>query len=213
MMAISLRFKALCLASTKSDVSVEVVPLNGDQYLTVKSRKNMETFALYAGNLSQLFVALLAIGTLFFISKNKEVFGSELTKAQFEETHRIRTLLSEIFFDIHYVRDLKVGTNCFYQTLEELRTKSPEDWAQYERYKKNSLSLYYKFMLPSYYLLPSWIDKSEITKLYSEMKSFAPFTIYNISQKTSEEIQAYQSSIITLMELIDLSTIKHGGRK
>ncbi|WP_143503663.1 hypothetical protein [Pseudomonas sp. ATCC PTA-122608] len=96
----------------------------------------METFALYAGNLSQLFVALLAIGTLFFISKNKEVFGSELTKAQFEETHRIRTLLSEIFFDIHYVRDLKVGTNCFYQTLEELRTKSPEDWAQYERYKK-----------------------------------------------------------------------------
>lgn len=173
----------------------------------------MEAFALYAGNLSQLFVAILALWTLFFISKNRDVFGSELTKAQFKEIHRIRTQLSEIYFDIYYVVNYKRDIENFYKSIDEFRAKSPKDWEQYKRYNENSLELFYKFMLPSYYLLPAWIDKKEITKMYNDMKSFVPFTIAKTGTKTAEEIAAYQNRILQLMELIDVSTVKHGGRR
>lgn len=173
----------------------------------------METFALYAGNLSQLFVALLALWTLFFISKNRDVFGSELTKAQFNEINRIRTQLSEIYFDVYYVVNYKRDVENFYKSLEAFQAQSPKDWEQYQRYNKNSFELFYKFMLPSYYLLPEWIDKKKITAMYNEMKSFAPFTIAKTGSKTKEEIENYQNTILQLMELIDVSTVKHGGRR
>ncbi len=171
----------------------------------------IEKYVSILGDSGQFLFGLLAVTlSIYALSvKRKDIFKSELAKSQFREMGVIRTQLSEIFFDIHFVRGFKSSIEFSGSNLKKFELENPEQWEQYQRYKENSLSLYYKIMTPDYYLIPQWMDSNLIKKHYETMRNFAPFTVHSTGNKSSEEIEGYQNEIIALINHIDFSLRKN----
>ena len=147
-----------------------------------------------------LFASLLSFYAL--ASKRKDVFKSELSKAQFQEMGRIRNLLNQIFFDVFYVKDFKYNLESSQCSLANMNREMPEQWEQFQNYKKNSNELFYKLLLPENYLIPKWIEPDKLTKHCNQMKQFAPFTVLATGDK-KDLVPEYQNSMLELIKYID----------
>ncbi|RBP76850.1 hypothetical protein DET64_10133 [Marinobacter nauticus] len=163
------------------------------------------------GGLGQFIFGLVAVALsiLAFVKKRSDIFRSELAKSQFLEMGSIRSKLSEIFFDIHYVAQFKGQLDMMEWSLDDFRNECPEQWQQFTRYQENSLDLFYKFMTPEYYLFPKWVSAEKVVAHFEEMKKFAPFTIYATGSNTFEDIQSYQTKIIDFIKYLDVGLSKH----
>jgi len=154
-----------------------------------------------------LLAVIISVYALF--TKRKDVFKSELAKSQFTEMGKIRTKLSEIYFDIYYVKDYKAQLETKAWSLEDFEKSCPEQWEQFQRYKHNSMNLFYKIMTPEYYLLPGWINTDLLCEHFELMKSFAPFTISATGNRAAKEIESYQTKIQELIKHVDIGLKKN----
>lgn len=163
------------------------------------------------GNAGQFILGIfaLSLSILALIFKRKDVFKTELAKAQLEELGRIRKILSEIFFDVGYVAGFKRQNEVMEWSLEDFKKNLPQKWEQLEKYKRNSLDLFYIFMTPDYYLFPSWVDKSEIKEHYKLMQTMAPFTVFATGEKSRQDIEKYQTATHELINKIDKLLVKN----
>jgi hypothetical protein len=168
---------------------------------------DIKEFIEILGNAGQFFFGLVAliISVYAIFTKGKDVFKSELAKSQFTEMGNIRNQLSELFFDIYYVKDIKLDLERMSWRLEEFKLLCPEEWSQFQRYKNNSYSLFYKFMTPDYYLLPKWIDRALVKEYFETMQTFAPFTVLATGSKNIQEVEIYQTKMQELIKHIDIS--------
>ena len=168
----------------------------------------IERIASILGDLGQfmlgVFTIILAVYAL--ISKRKDIFKSELAKSQFIEISNIRNQLSEIHFDVNYVKDF-LGQFEYGDNIDNFKEKNPNEWKQYQRYQKNSLSLFNKFKTVDYYLFPKWIDKNLITDFYNEMQKMVPFTIDHTGM--SSDVSGYQAQVLNLIQELDSALSKN----
>ena len=83
----------------------------------------IEKFAAILGNMGQLLFGLVAvlISIYALVTKRKDVFKSELAKSQFTEMGIVRMQLSEIFFDVAYVKDFKSQFKCDRHLFSQFR--------------------------------------------------------------------------------------------
>lgn len=171
----------------------------------------IEQIAKILGSTGQFLFGLVAVGISLYalLTKRKDVFKSELAKSQFSEMGIIRMQLSEIFFDIAYVQDFKSQLENMQWSLEDFKSQCPEQWEQFQRYKNNSISLFYKLMTPDYYLIPEWIDVDLFKNHFEVMKSFAPFTVVATGNKKISEVESYQMQIQQLIKHIDIELKKN----
>lgn len=162
------------------------------------------------GKIGQFLFGLFAlfISVYALISKRKDVFKSELSKAQFQEMGRIRNLLNQIFYDVFYVKDFKSYLETSECSLAEMKQEMPEQWEQFQNYKKNSNELFYKLSLPENYLIPKWIEPENLTMHCNQMKQFAPFTVLATGNK-KDLVLDYQNSMLELIKYIDVQLKKN----
>lgn len=149
----------------------------------------MAKFGQYAFGLRDRLLAILAIST-----KRSDLFRSELAKRQIGELTQIRSDLQAIFFDVSYVANVKDTLLTTGWSQEEWRSSDPEAYEQYQRYKKTSLDLFYKFTDSDYYLFPDWLDRQKVEDFGKVMQHWAPFTI-QATAKSHEEKKAYMDAI------------------
>lgn len=153
-----------------------------------------------------LFALLLSVYAL--VSKRKDVFKSELSKAQFQEMGRIRDLLNQIFYDVFYVKDFKSYLETAECSLVNMKQEMPEQWEQFKNYKNNSNELFYKLSLPENYLIPKWIEPEQLSKHCEQMRQFAPFTVAATGNK-KDIVRDYQNSMLELINYIDIQLKKN----
>ena len=156
-------------------------------------------FGQFIFGLIALILSLVAV----FVKK-RDIFKTELAKAQFNEIGKIRNVLSEIFFDVYYVADYKSTMVTMGWSLEDFKHKCPEQWDQFTRYKQNSFKIFYAFMTTDFYLIPSWVDKDKIHAHHQLMIEFAPFSIASTGETDSRRIQQYQLEIQELIKYLDV---------
>jgi hypothetical protein len=160
--------------------------------------------ASIVGGFGQLVLGLIAlfITAATFFTKRRDVFKTELSKAQFEELGKIRMTLQEIWFDLYYVSQLQGKLDAIECKFNDMKTHLPDEYEQYERYKKNSNTVFYKLALPNYYLFPDWICKKRITVQYEAMKNLAPFTL-NMNNCKEELIKNYANETVEFIKYLD----------
>lgn len=138
---------------------------------------------------------------------NKALRRHAVESAQIRELVELRAKLSRLFYLIHAVHSIIVGTdNKTYINVQDVRLKSPELWQEYMDYKSISLELYYKFA-KDYALIPKWMKREPICAFYKTMQRFSPFSPYMLSVENSKvERDEYMVEISSMIDLID-STI------
>ncbi len=163
------------------------------------------------GKFGQFIFGLLALALsiVAILAKKRDIFKTELAKAQFCEIGNIRDVLSEIFFDIHYVAGYKATMETMEWSLEDFKKLCPEEWEQFSRYKQNSFKIFYAFMTPDFYLIPDWVDKETIKKHHEMMMKFAPFSIVSTGTIDASQIEQYQLKIQELIKYLDVSLKKN----
>jgi hypothetical protein len=144
---------------------------------------------------SELRDRLLA--PLVVFTKQRDLFRSELAKRQIAELVQIRSDLEAIFADVSYVASIKDTLLTTGRSQEQWRLSNPEAYEQYQRYKKTSLDLFYKFTDPGYYLFPPWLDRGKIEEFGKVMLHWAPFTI-EATSKSHEEKKTYMYAILRI---------------
>ena len=174
----------------------------------------METFKSILsilGDIGQLAFELVAILLSIYAltTKRSDVFKTELAKKQFEEIGLIRRTLNTIYYDLYYVQQFKGMIDVSGGGLPQFEKDCPNEWEQYQRYKSNSISIFYKLMLTTYYLLPTWISKEKIQDFHNEMRKFAPFTISSTGNRTSEELENYSNRIVEMIKYLDEELTKN----
>ena len=169
---------------------------------TLQEIQTIASIFAYAGTF--LFgLASVVLTYLAFKFRLKESFYSELQREQFAEMKRIRHKLNDIFFDIGYLPMIKNKIELFEWSLDDLRMNEPDEWEQYQRYKTNSLELFYKLNSPEYFLFPEWIERDRIKRLEQHMVPFAPFTLRSAANKSDDQIKAYQNELLGMASYID----------
>ena len=151
----------------------------------------------------------LALALWAAIFKRNELFRSELTRKQLDELGTVRTALQSIFFDFYYIPSMAQMMRTMGWNLDTLKENDPESWEQYQRYKKTSLDLFYKFSDTSYYLFPEWVDKNRRQRFADAMKAFAPFSVVSTISKSQEEREAYAIEITKMKEYFDVVLQAH----
>lgn len=150
-------------------------------------------------------IGMLVFGLSVYAVKTKlkDIFKSERAKSQLIFVDDIRKRLGEIFFDLQYVSGFKSQLEVMGWTLSNFQELCPSEWEQYKRYKGNSLHLFYICMRPNHYLIPEWFSREVLSKHYSVMQKFAPFTIRSIGSIEPAEVLEYQNELLTFIDLID----------
>ena len=163
------------------------------------------------GGIGQFTIALIAliISIFAFFSKRKDIFRTEITRAQFEEIGKIRMDLHQIWFDFCMTYQFAKSVGKKNINLKEMRNDMPEQWKQFESYKSLSITTFNKFSMGNYYLFPKWIDKKKISQHYDLMHKFMPFTASSIINKNDEEFQNYADSIVELIGYLDNALIEN----
>jgi hypothetical protein len=162
-------------------------------------------------NISQFLFGSLAVAVSVYalFTKRKDVFKTELAKSQFIEIGVIRSQLSEIFFDVGYVHTIQSQLDLMNWSLKDFEEKCPEEWEQFQRYKENSTSLFYKIMTSDYYLLPEWVDSKLLSDHFELMEPLAPFTVFATGSKKQDDIEKYRIQIQELIRHLDVSLKKN----
>jgi hypothetical protein len=151
----------------------------------------------------------LALAVWAAMIKRKDLFRSELTKKQLEELGKVRTDLQSILFDFYYIPSIAQMIQTMGWNIDVLKEKDFDSWEQYQRYKKTSLDLYYKFSDINYYLFPDWIDPIKRRQLVTAMQSFAPFTLNATQSKSQQEREAYAVVIAEMKTHFDIALRAH----
>lgn len=151
--------------------------------------------AFYLGSLGLAFYTL--------IYKRNEVFRNTLQNRQIDELGRLREKLFDVWFDIYYVKGFADNIHKPDRSIVEFQREQPDDWEQYQRYKKNSLAIFYKLGFEEYYLFPSKFDPKALSELRANMEGFAPFTIANLIEKDWEQIKYYQNLLLKSIGYFD----------
>ncbi len=174
------------------------------------SLSEIKDIASILGSAGQFLFGSIAvtISILALRSKRKDIFKTELSKAQFSEMGKIREQLSEIFFDVYYVKEFKSDLDALSYSLDDMKEKMPEQWQQYQNYKTKSLDVFYKLGTPDYYLFPEWIDSKTLSEHYKTMLKFAPFSII-ATHNQKNNVLAYQNSLLNLINHIDMQLRKN----
>lgn len=147
----------------------------------------------------------LALAVWAVTIKRKDLFRSELTKKQLEELGKVRTDLQSIFFDFYYIPSISQMMQTMGWNIDALREKDSESWEQYQRYKRTSLDLFYKFSDKNYYLFPEWIDQNKRKQFVVAMEAFAPFTLNATTSKSQPERDAYSVAISEMKNHFDVA--------
>ncbi|EHR0921396.1 hypothetical protein KS884_004611, partial [Vibrio parahaemolyticus] len=153
------------------------------------------------GQLALGSIALVITMATFF-TKRQDVFKTELSKAQFEEIGNLRMTLQQVWVDLYYVSQFKGQLDVMGWGIEDMKTHMPEQYAQYERYKTNSFSVYYKLAMPTYYLFPKWLCKKKVTEHYQAMQKLAPFTLTSTALN-KDLIEEYANQTIEFIKFLD----------
>ena len=90
-----------------------------------------------------------------------------------------------------------------------LKREDPDSWQQYQRYKANSLEVFYKVGNPNYYLWPRWIDKRCLKTFSSKMETFAPFTLMSTASRPEGELRDYINEVVRFLDYLDEQLGKH----
>ena len=154
-----------------------------------------------------LAAMLLAMYAAYY--KRVELFRTELQKRQFDEVASIRGKLHEIFFDAGYLPLIKGSMEVMSWNFDDLKREDPDSWQQYQRYKANSVDVFYKVGNPKYYLWPRWIDRRRLQGFSSKMENFAPFTLVSTASPPKEELRDYINEVVSLMHYLDEQLGKH----
>lgn len=147
--------------------------------------------------------AATALALYAAIFRRTEIFRSELQRRQFDELALVRQQLQNIFFDFYYLPFILSSMKTMSWNLDDLKIQSREDWDQYKQYKNNSLSLYYKFQSPDYFLFPKWVNREPIERFLEAMEGFAPFTLESSTKQTEEERKNYMDEVRRLISYLD----------
>lgn len=94
--------------------------------------------------------------------------------------------------------------------LDELRQNAPAYWDQYNRYRQNSLDLFYKFQSPQYYLFPDWLDAKLTQDLAKRMECFAPFSLVTSTDLSQAEQAEYTRAILNVISYLDAELRSRG---
>lgn len=181
----------------------ETMTIFGPPTLTETASQISTIFA----NIGIFFTTALAI--LAAYARRKEVFRSELHREQFAEIMNIRQKLQEIAFDLYYIPFMRIEMDMFEWNSDALRENAPEDWESFNRYKTNSLELFYKFQSPNYFLFPEWFESSKIDNIRDDMSKFAPFTIKSTASRSDDEIKSYMQKLYNLIDSLDRGVRMH----
>ena len=170
------------------------------------------TLANFLADFGQFLFGFVAAGLAVYTAtvRWKDVFRSELQRRQFDELVSIRHKLHEVFFDFYYLPSIRSTMELMKWNIDELKSRSPDDWDQYKRYNQNSIDLFYKFQSPDYFLFPKWLDISVIQKFSETMKKVAPFTILSSTSQTEEERHTYMNEILSVISHLDVQLRAHG---
>lgn len=165
----------------------------------------------FLAKLGQFFFGFctLSLGVWAAVFKRRDLFRTELSKRQLDELGQIRTALQSLFFDLYYIPMTADTMRTMGWNIDVLKENDPESWEQYERYKRTSLDLYYKFSDANYYLVPDWVDEKRRTQFAECMTAFAPFTLHSTTSRTTEERHAYAKEIASMKEYLDVCLRKH----
>ncbi|MFI5364442.1 MAG: hypothetical protein ACHQ4J_02350 [Candidatus Binatia bacterium] len=161
--------------------------------------------------LGQIVFGLVALLLAVYaaIIKRSEIFRTELQRKQFAEVAAIRGRLHQILFDLGYIPMIRDSMKVMSWNLDDLRKEDPDSWHQYQRYKTNSLDIFYKVSYSDYYLWPRWVDKQLITGLYLSMRPFVPFTLVSTSNRPEEDRQVYMNDLLKVIQDLDQALRKH----
>ena len=154
-----------------------------------------------------LFTLLLAIWATTV--KRKEFFRTELDKKRLEELGRVRSALQSMFFDFNYIHSTSETMKTMGWNISDLKTKDPDAWEQYSRYKSTALDLFYKFSDLDYYLFPDWIEREKRKTFATAMRAFAPFTLLSTSSKTQTQRDAFAVEIAEMKMHFDTALRTH----
>ena len=142
---------------------------------------------------------------------NRALRRHAVEAAQIRELTELRSKLLRLFV---VIKSVKMTGDCIgsdgYRNLDEVRTKSPDQWQEYQDYKLFSIDLWCKFGAESYALLPKWMKREPISEFRKAMDDFAPFTMNGLIQTLPEDIDEYMLKIRNIIEIID-ATILEGS--
>ena len=163
--------------------------------------------------IAQIAIVILATSlTIYaFARRRKELFRSDLQKRQIEELAVLQKQLHNISFDFYYlpyISDLMTRNGW---NFDDLKLHAFDDWQQIQRYKKNSLDIFYKFQRKNYYLMPKDIEKERIRDFVGSMKHFAPFTLNAVITRPEELREQYADSIKDLISYFDKELTKYAN--
>ena len=138
----------------------------------------------------------------FGLCGRRDLFRSEFAKRQIAELTQIRGDLQTVVSDVYYVASIKDTLLTTGWSQEEWRFSRPDAYEQYQRYKRISLDLFYKFTDSDYYLFPDWLDRQKVEDFGKVMRHWAPFTI-QATAKSHEEKTAYMDAILRIKHEFD----------
>jgi ssDNA-specific exonuclease RecJ len=167
--------------------------------------------ASFLADIGQFAFGLVAVvlSIWAFKSKRKDILQTEAAKNQLQEVGRIRDKLMEILYGVHYVSQFKRDIEITGSNITKFKDECPEQWEQFNRYKENSIEIFYKLATPDYYLFPNWLSREEIKTQYEQMIKFAPFTTHATGSKNQADIKSYQENILKFVNHIDLAIQKN----
>ena len=154
-----------------------------------------------------LVTVLLTIYAATF--RRKEIFRSELDKRQLEELTVIRQQLQELFFEFYFLPSIRSAMELMKWSIDDMKSQSPDDWDKYNRYSTSSLSLFYKFQSPDYFLFPKWLDRAAIEDFHQSMRRFAPFTLISSTSQSDAQRTEYMNEIQNMISYLDKQLRQH----
>lgn len=158
------------------------------------------------GKVSQIIFDLgtLCIAAYTLIFNRNAIFKNTLQEKQIEELCHLREIIFDVWFLVYYVKGWADNIKLMNRSLLEFEKEQPDDWAQYQKFKKDCMELFYKLQTSDYYLFPKRLDYSNLKPLHSKITQFVPFSFNKLIDADNNQILSWQQELLNGMNYLDM---------